>query len=139
MRTACRITVRLMVALPVVAVGVAVAVPLLLPVVAVAGCVRGAARARQRAAANRARCVAYGAALGTPAVRRADEDWRRYMTEALGRQPGVKLRLCRTCHAVCPACGARHTYRSTNRRFVAEARVGQTGWEACVSGRGGHD
>ena len=123
MRTAGRIAVRLLVPLPAVAVVVAVAI-LLLPVVAVAGCVRRVARARLRAAANRARCVACGAALGTPAVRRADEEWRRYVAAARGRRPGVKLRLCRTCHAVCPACGARHTYRPGDRTFVAEDRLG---------------
>ena len=42
------------------------------------------------------------------------------MRELMRAHPGVKFRLVRTLHAICPGCGTRYTFREHDRTFGVE-------------------
>jgi hypothetical protein len=100
----------------------AVAVVLLLPVIIPAGVVLGAVEDRRKLkAAASFPCVTCGALLGPAAVRLADEQWRKHVSDLRRAHPFVKFRLVRTCHATCTTCGTRYKFDDKERTFVVEA------------------
>ncbi len=74
---------------------------------------------RLRRSANWFRCVTCGVVLGSAALRLADDEWRRVMEERRRRHPDVKLRVVRTLHAICLACGQQYRFMERGQTFVA--------------------
>jgi hypothetical protein len=92
--------------------------PALIPVAVVMAAVDGR---RKRKAAASFHCLGCERLLGTRSVPLADADFRRRMKELRRAHPFAVFRIVRTCHAICPACGRRYTFRERERDFVLEA------------------
>ncbi len=63
---------------------------------------------RIRETAVNSRCAACGVVLGGESLRLADAEWGRFVDDLHRNHPGVRFRLVRTTHAICPNCGARY-------------------------------
>jgi predicted RNA-binding Zn-ribbon protein involved in translation (DUF1610 family) len=98
-------------------IGVVLCMPLWIPAVLILDAVR---KHRLRRAANAFACVACGRILGPGALARADKAWAEHVRELMRRNPGVRFRLVRTVHAICPDCGTHYTFREHERTFVRE-------------------
>ena len=48
--------------------------------------------------------------LGLEALCLADAEWSAHVAELRNQNPGVRMRLIRTLHAIFPHCGARYTF-----------------------------
>jgi hypothetical protein len=103
-----------------------IATVVLLPLLIPAGFVVVALENRRRRKAARSfSCVRCGKLLGAESVELPDEAWREHMSELRRLHPFTKFRVVQTCHAICPACGARYTYYQAERTFALEtARPG---------------
>jgi hypothetical protein len=100
---------------------VMVATVIFLPLLMPAGfLVAAVEKRRRRKAARSFPCVRCGRLLGPESVDLADKAWREHVQELLRLHPYTKFRLLQTCHAICPACGTRYTYRETERTFAVE-------------------
>lgn len=82
----------------------------------------GFEKRRMRKAAESFRCISCGKVLGVAALALADRVCMENMEELRERHPGVRWRIVRTLHAICPACGTKYTYRERERTFVVEAK-----------------
>ena len=109
-------------ALPFLLVVLLITMPIWIP----AGIVLSAVcRRRLRKAAEGFLCVQCGKVLGAAALKLADEVWAAHWLELQRKYPGARLRMVRTIHAVCPACGTQYEFLERERTFVvnAEQRV----------------
>jgi hypothetical protein len=113
------------IAFPLIAFGIIVMLPVILPMVIAAVAMQDR---RKRTAAASFHCLICGKVLGAASVRLSDDAFRREMGELRGTHPHVKFRVVRTCHAICPACGARYMFRDEGRTFAIEPSR-QTGHE----------
>jgi predicted RNA-binding Zn-ribbon protein involved in translation (DUF1610 family) len=75
---------------------------------------------RLRAAAASFACANCGRTLGVDAVTLSDKEWQEFVRTLIRENPGMRYRLVRTVHAICPGCGARYTFRESDRTFVVE-------------------
>ena len=98
-------------------VGMVLCMPLWIPVVVVVHAVR---KYRLRKVANAFACVNCGQTLGAGAVALADKAWAQHVRALMRENPGVRFRLLRTLHGICPGCGTRYTFREHDRTFVIE-------------------
>ncbi|HKX30599.1 MAG TPA: hypothetical protein VJ302_23120 [Blastocatellia bacterium] len=97
----------------------AIVVVLFLPLILVAVSVwHGVYLRRLRAAANQFRCASCGQILGSRSIQLADEEWGRRMQEFMKLHPGVRLRMVRNLHAICPTCGKQYQFVEQIRTFV---------------------
>jgi hypothetical protein len=74
-------------------------------------------RRRLRIAANSHACPSCGRILGIEALHLADERWRAHVAELHRSHPGVRFRLVRLIHAICPACGTELSFRKESGTF----------------------
>src|SRR5262245_12583451 len=72
---------------------------------------------RVRAAAEQFKCVACGQFLGRKSIELADEEWARHMRELMDRHPGVRFRIVRNLHAICPSCGKQYQFDAKTRTY----------------------
>jgi hypothetical protein len=63
-------------------------------------------------------CVVCGTQLGAEAVRLADERCAKTIADLQARSPGIRFRLVRDIHAICPSCGCEYLYLDTDRSLV---------------------
>jgi hypothetical protein len=66
-------------------------------------------------------CLTCGTRLGAEALRLADERWATTIADRQAKYPGVKYRLVRDMHAVCPGCGCEYTYLDADRSLARRA------------------
>lgn len=92
-----------------------VALPVIVPIAVVSQLLHVR---RLRAAAQKSRCPVCGGTLGAAALALADAAWRAYVIELHRLSPGVKLRLIRWYHAICPACGQQLRYDLPSKSFI---------------------
>ena len=92
---------------------------LFLPLIVLAASVsHGVYLRRLRATANRFRCASCGQILGRSSIQLADEAWARRMREFAILHPGVRFRVVRNLHAICPECGKQYQFVEKIRTFV---------------------
>ena len=89
--------------------------PLLIPAAVVVSIVNDR---RVRNAAKAFACSNCGNALGTMAVKLADEAWTERMRTFWHNHPGVRYRTVRDLHAICPTCGTRYKFIESERTFM---------------------
>ena len=99
----------------VVAIMIVVALPVMIPIAMLSYVLE---TRRLRTAANRLPCPMCGRPLGTGAVALADSTWRAYVAELRRSSPGVRLRLVRLYHAICPACGQQLKFSDSTKTFL---------------------
>ena len=90
-------------------IGFVLLLPVLIPYALVLVAVEN--RRKRRAAALFV-CVKCGKVLGLEAIRISDEEERKSAQERAG---DVMWRTVRTCHAICPSCGARYFFSDRAR------------------------
>jgi hypothetical protein len=100
--------------IPALLVLILVTLPVTLPIAAAADAL---SRRRLLADAGGASCVVCGAALGKPALERADEVWAAQMRTMRHGRPSGFLRIARRVYAVCPRCETQYGYDETARAF----------------------
>jgi len=98
-------------------IGFLLCMPLWIPA---AFLLRAVDKYRLRKAAKFFACVSCGRILGLDALARPDEEWSEHVRELRRQHPGVRFRLERTVHAICPTCGTRFGFREKERTFVLE-------------------
>jgi predicted RNA-binding Zn-ribbon protein involved in translation (DUF1610 family) len=101
--------------IPLFAIGMVIFLPILLPIGLIS---HGIYLLRLRAAANRFKCVGCGQILGRKSIELADDEWARHMRELMDRNPGVRLRVVRNLHAICPNCGKQYQFDEKTRTFI---------------------
>jgi hypothetical protein len=100
---------------------IVVAFVVLLPVIIPAALVIAAVnKHRRRKVAQAFVCVRCREVLGPKSLEPADDEWRKDMKELRRKYPHLKIRVVRTCHAICPTCGTRYTFRDKERTFVRD-------------------
>lgn len=80
---------------------------------------------RLRSAASRFACTGCGQILGKESLGLADAEWARRMQEMRIKYPGVKFRVVRHLHAICPKCEKRYRFLEQTRSFE-EVKEGPT-------------
>src|SRR5271167_2393529 len=65
-------------------------------------------------------CENCGSNLGAKALQLADHESMRAFKEWKAKFPNARFRMVRTVHAVCAACGAKHTYFEKTRILALE-------------------
>ena len=96
--------------------GLILLLPLIMPVAIVSDFVY---RRRMLKAAIAFRCENCGTILGKKSLSLANEAWSKKMAETRARYPGVRLRIVRDLHAICPACATQYRYFERDRVFKA--------------------
>ena len=91
-----------------------VLLPMIIPVVALLDFIY---RKRLKAAACTFACLSCGGILGLESIRLADETWAKRLRELQEKSPGIRFRLVRHLHAICPACGACYAFLKGERTF----------------------
>jgi predicted RNA-binding Zn-ribbon protein involved in translation (DUF1610 family) len=109
--------VRHTISIPLMAVGFILLLPVIIPV---AGLQNAVYKRRLLKAANAFACVNCGRILGPDALCRADEVWSEHVRELMRQNPGMRFRMIRTVHAICPGCGTRYTFREKERTFSVD-------------------
>ena len=79
----------------------------------------------KRGVARKFVCLKCGAVLGTESLRLADVAWNEYVSRLLREKPGMRLRLCRTLHAICSQCEQEYHYLEKDKTFVFQEREKQ--------------
>jgi len=98
-------------------IGGVLALPILIPVAIVQ---HGLYRRRLLKCASRFQCLTCGALLGKKAVALADKACQDRISELMRVNPGVRFRLRRTLHAICPSCETRYSYSEKGDIFTLE-------------------
>lgn len=63
-------------------------------------------------------CLICGTILGLEAICLADTEWSAHVAELHKQNPGLRLRLVRLLHAICPNCRTRYTYSEKLNEFT---------------------
>jgi hypothetical protein len=59
-------------------------------------------------------CVSCGTQLGVEALRLGNERWAAIISDLHKQYPGMRFRIVRDIHAVCPNCGCEYMYRDAD-------------------------
>jgi hypothetical protein len=104
----------------------AAAMALLLPVIIPAVAIMGwRDNARITRIARQTSCRNCGHMLGDAAIERGETAWRERMSELHWRPEwGIRRRIVRDVHAVCPSCGAAYEFIPKTRQFVPTSTSG---------------
>jgi len=103
--------------IPLIAIGFIVLLPAIIPVAIVLNLLQ---KFRMRKAAKTFKCIKCGRELGIASLHRADHVWSNYVRELTRNDPGVRLRLLRSVHAICLGCNTWYRFHKKDRLFVVE-------------------
>jgi hypothetical protein len=98
------------------AIGVALLLPVIIPAAALLHW-RDVSRMKRKA--RETRCVSCGRVLGDEAIEQGEAAWRERMSELHWRPEwGIRRRVVRDIHAVCPNCSAAYEFIVKTGQFV---------------------
>src|SRR5262245_31241846 len=96
-------------------IGFVILSPLMVPTALI---LHGVYLRRLRAAADQFKCFECGQILGRKSIELADGEWARRMREYTDQHPGIRIRVVRNLHAICPNCGRQYQFDEKTRSFA---------------------